>query len=144
MQSCNFYFLIKRPMGHFAHLRNQFKLMNTFAQSIKFIITLIGIIRRKNPLSLFLRIEWSFCKTLSLLNPRILVPSFVENGLLVLNRRSLNLVNVFPLFCYYLPLKKDIVFHLNKFKLCFVPSFIEIGPVILQMILKCRCIFPIL
>ena len=31
----------KRPMGHIAHLRNQFKSVNTFAQGYVYIITLI-------------------------------------------------------------------------------------------------------
>ena len=131
-------FHIKMPMGHIAHLRNQFKPINIFAQSIKFITTLIRKIRRKRIVSFFWELNGPICTTLNLLNPRILVPSFVENGLLVLNRRSLNLINVFPLFCYYLPLKEDIIFHLNKLELCFVPSFIEIGPVILQKIFKCH------
>ena len=32
--------LNKRPMGHVAHLRNKFKLINTFEQSYDYIITL--------------------------------------------------------------------------------------------------------
>ena len=43
-------------------------------------------------------------------------------------RRSfLDLINVFPLFCYYLPLVKDIVLHLNLnlfIKECFLPNLI--------------------
>ena len=40
----------KRPMGHIAHLKNQFKSMKTFKQSYDYIIRLIR--RRKKPLSL--------------------------------------------------------------------------------------------
>ena len=101
-----FLFYIKRPMGHIAHLRNQFKPINTFAQSIKFIILLIRIIRRITNCLFFWDTNGPFCKTLSLLNPRILVPSFVENGLLVLNKRFINLVTYFHYFVIIFPWKR--------------------------------------
>ena len=49
-------------------------------------------------------------------------------------RRFFNFVNLFSLFRYYLPLEKGGPFtlHLNKLEVCFVPSLVEIGPVILQ------------
>ena len=43
------------------------------------------------------------------------VPSVVESGP-VFCRWFLNTVNVFSLFCYYLPLEKGVPLHLNKFK----------------------------
>ena len=43
----------KRPMGHIAHLRNQFKSMNTFAQSYDNFITLIW--KGKKIISLFVK-----------------------------------------------------------------------------------------
>ena len=46
----------KRPMGHIAHLRNQFKLINTFVTSYDYIITST---RRGKYIFFFLRIEWS-------------------------------------------------------------------------------------
>ena len=62
--------------------------------------------------------------------------------------RFLKVVNVFSLFCNYLPLGKGqgpsfeqtwIPFNQG----CFVPSFVEIGPVVLEnKIFKiCHCIF---
>ena len=38
----------KRPMGHIAHMRNQFESINTFEKSSDYIITLIR--RGKNPI----------------------------------------------------------------------------------------------
>ena len=50
--------------------------------------------------------------------------------------RLLNFVNVFSLFCYYLPLEKNGIFHLNKHNSfiqgCFVLSLVEIGLVVLE------------
>ena len=52
-------------------------------------------------------------------------------------RRFLNSVNLFSLFRNYLPLEKGVALHLNKFELpspngCFVPSLVEISPVVLE------------
>ena len=44
----------KRPMGHIAHLRKQFKSINTYDN----IITLIK--RKKKPNIIFMRIKWFF------------------------------------------------------------------------------------
>ena len=44
---------IKRPMGHFAHLRKQFKSINTD----EYIITLI---KRKKKIIYFMKIKWFF------------------------------------------------------------------------------------
>ena len=41
-----------------------------------------------------------------------------------------NFINVFSVFHYYLPFEKDRALHLNK--RCFVPSLVEIGPVVLE------------
>ena len=49
----------------------------------------------------------SFVQTWLLFAQGCLVPSLVEIGPLVLELKKLNLVNVFSLFCYFLPLKKD-------------------------------------
>ena len=35
----NIYFIIKRPIGHVTHVRNQFKLMNTFEQMYDYMYT---------------------------------------------------------------------------------------------------------
>ena len=43
-------------MGHIAHLRNQFKSINTFKKGYDYIITLIR--RGKVPYISFMRIEW--------------------------------------------------------------------------------------
>ena len=64
----------KRPMGHIAHLRNQFKSINTY----DYIITLIK--RRKKTIINFMRINWYFIWTnLNLLHPRILCTKFGWN-----------------------------------------------------------------
>ena len=43
------------------------------------------------------------------------------------------MVNVFSLFRTYHPVERDLTLHLNKLESpgCFVPSFVEIGPVVL-------------
>ena len=53
----------------------------------------------------------------------------------------LNFVNVYSLFCNYLPLEKCVAYHLNKFesllpKGCFVPSLFDIGLVVLEKKMK--------
>ena len=44
------------------------------------------------------------------------VPNLVEIGPVVLKRGFLNILNIILLFCYYLPLEKGMVLHLNKHK----------------------------
>ena len=95
--------LNKRPMGHIAHLRNQFKSINTLHQTNGYIITLIRS-GKKNVIS-FLRIECSI-----FVNPWVpfthFLPSLVEIGLVVLKKKTLNFISVFSLFLYDLPLGK--------------------------------------
>ena len=72
----------KRPMGHIAHLRKQFKSINTY----DYIITLIK--RRKKKLL----ISWefigsSFEQTWIPLTPGCFVPSWVEIGPVVLEKK---------------------------------------------------------
>ena len=90
-------------MGHIAHLRNQFKSINTLHQTNGYIITLIRS-GKKNVIS-FLRIECSI-----FVNPWVpfthFLPSLVEIGLVVLKKKTLNFISVFSLFLYDLPLGK--------------------------------------
>ena len=155
-------------MGHIAHLRNQFKSINTFAQSYDYIITLIW--REKNDHLLF--DNWMplisknkktyfviFRNNLPLEKEVVLylkkkwipftqgcfVPKLVEIGPVVLD-------NVFSLFRNYLPWEKGMTLNLNNFEQiwiffiqeCFVPSLVEIGPVVLEKFsIFCQCIFAI-
>ena len=58
---------------------------------------------------------------------------------------SLNLVNVFSLFGNYLPLELGGALHLNKLESftqgCFVPSLVDIGPVVLEKKMKIRKVY---
>ena len=64
----------KRPMGHIAHLRKQFKLINTH----DYIITLIK--RRKKNITKLMRIYWFFIwRNLNPLHPRMLLAKFGWN-----------------------------------------------------------------
>ena len=69
-------------------------------------------------------------------HPRMLVPRLVEIGSVVLEKRIFNFVIVFSIFRNYLPLEKGGARHLNKLEPftqgCFVPSLVEIGPVVLE------------
>ena len=95
----------KRPMGHITHLRNQFKSINTFVPCYDYTITLI---KRKTPISFFLRIKWSFmCKKLE--SPP-LKDAMCQVWLKLAQwfwRRFLKFFKYFLLFCHYLPLEKD-------------------------------------
>ena len=60
---------------------------------------------------------------------------------MVLEKRFLNVVNVFSLFHFYLPLEKGLVFYLNTTKSpsplkSFVPILVETGTVILEKSMK--------
>ena len=64
----------KRPMGHIAHLRKQFKSINTY----DYIISLIK--RRKKNIINFMRLYWFFIWTkLNPLHPRMLCAKFGWN-----------------------------------------------------------------
>ena len=59
----------------------------------------------------------------------------------VVLEKILNIFNIILLFCHYLPLKEGVALHLYKLKSrppkgCFVPSFVEIGPVVLENKIK--------
>ena len=88
----------KRPMGHITHLRKQFKSINTY----DYIITLIKR-RKKNPLLILVL----YSKKLESPLPK---DAFGQDCLKLAHwswRRGLfNFVNVFLLFCNYLPLEK--------------------------------------
>ena len=83
-------------MGHIAHLRKQFKSINTY----DYIITLIK--RRKNNINL---------ESPSAMDA--LCQDWLKLAQLFW-RRFFNFVNVFSLFCNYVPLEKDGALHLNK------------------------------
>ena len=91
-----------RPMGEIAHLRNQFKLKNTFTRSYDYNILLIW--REKNPSSPFL----------SPLYPWMLCVKFGWNWPSDSWEDFFNFIIVFSLFRNYLPLEEDVALHLNK------------------------------
>ena len=90
-------FTNKRPMGHIAHLRKQFKSINTY----DYIITLIK--RRKNNINL----ESTSPKD-------ALCQDWLKLAQWFWRRRLFNFVNVFSLFRNYVPLEKDGALHLYK------------------------------
>ena len=111
----------KRPMWHMAHLRNQFKAINTFEQSYDCIITLNTRGKKRYlPQERMIFI----CKTVSLLHLRMLCAILVGIGSDSGEEDFLNLVNVLFLFHYIILLKKGVVLRLNKneSQRCFVPS----------------------
>ena len=129
----------KRPMGHIAHLRKQFKSINTY----DYIITLIK--RRKKNIIKLMRIYWFFIwRNLNPYHPRTL-----NCAKIVWNQLSdfFNFVNVFWLFHNYLPFAKGPIEQnwIPFTQGCFVPSLIEIGSVVLEkMMFKfCQSIFAI-
>ena len=91
----------KRPIGHIAHLWNQFKSINTFAQSYDHYITLNW--RRKKRSQ-----PWvSFTKD-------ALCQVWLKLAQWFWERRFWNFFNVSLLFCNYLPIEKGVALHLNK------------------------------
>ena len=117
-----------RTNGHIACLRNQFKSINTFAKSYDYIIYWFG---KYKPIIFFVLI----CKTLSPLHPRMM------KEMKEMKMKILNLGNIFLLFCNYFPLVKGVVFYWKKTFIsltqgCFVPSLVEIGPVVLESYLN--------
>ena len=97
----NLYFIHdKRPKGQTAHLRKQFKSIKTY----DFIISLIK--RCKNQVTVY-KLEsptpkYPLCKI------------WLKLAQWFRRRIFLNFVNVFLLFCNYLPLEKGRALHLNK------------------------------
>ena len=51
----------KRPMGHIAHLRNQFKSMNTFERSYDYIYYKIGPVVQEEKIFKFRECTFQFC-----------------------------------------------------------------------------------
>ena len=104
-QHHNFLFIVKqnkRPMGHIAHLRKQFKSINTY----DYIITLIKRRRKKTLLTL--------CNSLVLHLKKLESPSpkdvscqvWLKLAQWFWRRNFLNFVNVFSQFRNYLPLER--------------------------------------
>ena len=92
----------KRPMGHIAHLRKQFKSINTY----DYIITLIKR-RRKNDVLYENLLVLHLNKLESPSSKDALCQVWLKLAQWFWRRRFLNLVNVFSLFRNYLPLEKD-------------------------------------
>ena len=88
-------------MGHIAHLRKQFKSINTH----DYIVTLIK--RRKNIIN-FMRIYWFFiCRNLNPLHPRMHCAKIVWNWLSGSDKENFLISTMyFLLFRNYLPLDK--------------------------------------
>ena len=93
-----------RPMGHIAHLRKQFKSINTY----DYIIMLIK--RRKK-----IHVMITYCFFNWILTPGCFVPKLVEIGSVVLEKRFFFISSMyFRQFCNNLPLEIGWVLHLNK------------------------------
>ena len=91
----------KRPMGHIALMRNQFKSKDTFVQSYDYIIILIG--RGKN---LFLNQIVLICKPWVTFTQGCLMPSLVEDFKILI---------LLMYFCYFIlisPWNKRIMGHI--------------------------------
>ena len=135
----------KRPMGHIAHMRNQFKSINTFVQSNAYIITLIC--RGKNDHLLFIT-EWSlFVKHWVPFIKGCFVPSFVEIGSVVLKKIFVFKFRQFIFAISWLsPFGKgrDPSFEQTWIPFsqgCFVPRLFEIGPVVLEKRMNMRKVY---
>ena len=118
----------KRPMGHIAHLRKPFKSINTY----DYIITLIK--RRKKTLSILVL----YLKKLESPSPK---EAFCQYCLKLAQwfcrRGFFNFVNVFLLFRHHLPFEMGRGPSFEETwtpftQGCFVPSLVEIGPVVLE------------
>ena len=97
-------------MGHIAHLRKQFKSINTY----DYIITLIKK-RKKKHYSLYENLLFLHLKKLeSPSSKNALCRDWLKLAQWFWRRRFLNFVNVFSLFHNYLPQEKGGVLHLNK------------------------------
>ena len=101
--------LNKRPIGHIAHLRKQFKSINTY----DYIITLI---KRKKHIIDFKRIYWFFIwRNLYLLHPRMLCAKFVWNWLSDSGEEHFLISSTyFHYFVIISPWKRPGALHLNK------------------------------
>ena len=138
--------LNKRPMGHIAHLRKQFKSKNTY----DYIITLIK--RRKKIINL-MRIYWFFIGTnLNALHPRMHCAKFGCNWPSGSGEEDVLISSMY--FCYFVIIsawKRAGPFfwtNLNPWipftQGCFVQSLVKIGSVILEKILNFINVFSLL
>ena len=99
--------LNKRPMGHIAHLRKQFKSLNKY----DYIITLIK--RRKK--KLYEKLLVLHLQKFESPSPKdALCQVWVKLAQWFWLRGFFNFINVFWLFQNYLPLEKGRALHLNK------------------------------
>ena len=99
----------KRPMGHIAHLRKQFKSINTY----DYITTLIK--RRKKTIINFMRIYFFFIwRNLNPLHPRMICAEIGWNWLIGYGEEDFLILNVISRFRNYLPFEKSMALHLNK------------------------------
>ena len=100
-------------MGHTAHLRKHFKLINTYND----IITLIKRKNIKNIINFMIINVFFIRRNLNPPHPRML-KSLCHDWLKLAQwfwrREFFNFVNVFSLFYNYLPLEKGGALHLNK------------------------------
>ena len=102
----------KRPMGHIAHLRKQFKSINTY----DYVIMLIKR-RKKNIKKLHENLLVLHLKKLESPSPKeALCQVQLKLAQWFWRRRFFNFLNVFSLFHNYLPLEKGGALHLNKFE----------------------------
>ena len=114
-------------MDHIAHLRKQFKSINTY----DYIITLIR--RKENPFSSFWELNGSLFE-----QPKgALCQVWLKLTHWFERKRFLNFDIKISLFRYYLPFEKGMSLHLNNLiypftQGWFVPSLIEIGQVVLK------------
>ena len=93
----------KMPMGHIAHLRKQFKSINTY----DYIITLIK--RKKN-----INFMIMYCFFIWILTQGCFVPKLVEIGSVVLEKIFFISSMYFRYFCNNLPLEMGWVLYLNN------------------------------
>ena len=104
----------KRPMGHIAHMRNQFKSIISY----DYIITLIW--KGENQSSTFYNKIIHFYKTLSSFHPRMpYAIVWLKSTQWFCRRRFLDFV--FSLFGNYLPFKRGLTQE------CFLPSLVQFG-----------------
>ena len=91
-------------MGHIAHLRKQFKSINTY----DYIITLIK--RRKKNIIKLMRINWFFIwRNINPYDPRMLMPRFAEIGSVVLEKRIFFISSMnFPYYVIISPWKRAV------------------------------------
>ena len=110
IQFVNWWKSNKRPMGHIAHLRKQFKSINTYDN----IITLFNKRRKNQSFTLWEFNCSSFEQTWIPFIQECIVPSLVGISSVFLEKKIFKFVNVFSLFHYILPWKKGLALHLNK------------------------------